>query len=130
VRKSGIWVAGLALLVVATGAQAAGDKAAGEKVFARCAACHKVGPAAKAGFGPALNGVVGAKAASSAGYAYSPALKGAKLTWTPATLERFLSGPAKLVPGTKMAFPGLPEAKDREDVIAYLRQFDAKGTKK
>jgi cytochrome c len=74
-----------------------------------------------------LNGVVGAKAASSAGYAYSPAIKAAGLVWSAATLERFLTAPARLVPGTKMVFPGLAEARDRMDVIAYLAQFDAKG---
>ena len=126
---------GLALSLVASSAGAAsqkatGNAAAGEKVFARCAACHQVGPTAKSGFGPALNGVVGHKAASLAGYTYSPAMKGAGLTWNVATLERYLTAPAKLVPGTKMAFPGLPEARDRADVIAYLRQYDAQGRKK
>ncbi|MDE1918279.1 MAG: cytochrome c family protein [Sphingomonadales bacterium] len=130
--KSGIWGAGLglALLAIGSSAQAAGDPAAGEKVFARCAACHKVGSDAKAGFGPVLNGVVGAKAASSPGYAYSPAMKAAKLVWTPATLDKYLTGPAKMVPGTKMAFPGVPDAKDRANVIAYLGRFNAKGQKK
>ncbi|WP_343615253.1 c-type cytochrome [Novosphingobium sp.] len=118
---------GALLMLTAGAASAAGDKAAGEKVFTRCAACHQVGPAAKAGFGPVLNGVVGAKAASSAGYAYSPAIKAAGLVWSAATLERFLTAPARLVPGTKMVFPGLAEARDRMDVIAYLAQFDAKG---
>lgn len=118
---------GALLMLTAGAASAAGDKAAGEKVFTRCAACHQVGPAAKGGFGPVLNGVVGAKAASSAGYAYSPAIKAAGLVWSAATLERFLTAPARLVPGTKMVFPGLAEARDRMDVIAYLAQFDAKG---
>jgi len=134
VVKTGIVGVGLALSLVAGGALAgektSGNAAAGEKVFARCAACHQVGPAAKAGFGPVLNGVVGRKAALSACYAYSPAMKGAGLTWNTATLDRYLTAPAKLVPGTKMVFPGLPEAKDRADVIAYLRQFDAQGRKK
>jgi len=130
--KTGMWgkAIGPMLMLTAGAASAAGDKAAGEKIFARCAACHQVGAAAKASFGPVLNGVVGSKAASSAVYAYSPAIKGAGLVWNAATLERFLTAPTKLVPGTKMVFPGLAEAKDRADVIAYLGQFDAKGRKK
>src|SRR6478609_6443476 len=73
---------GMALLVAATGiANAAGDPAAGKTVFMKCMICHKVGPGAMNGVGPQLNGVVGRKAGTVEGYAYSDANKNSGLTW-------------------------------------------------
>ena len=108
----------------------AGDPVAGKTVFARCGICHAVGPGAATKIGPSLNGVVGRKAATLAGYTYSPAMMKSGLVWTPKVLDGYLAAPAKLVPGTKMAFPGLPQAKDRADVTAYLATFDATGAPK
>jgi cytochrome c len=128
--------AGIGLVMIAGAgvalAQAApkGDAAHGQQVFARCAACHKVGPGAAASIGPVLNGVVGRKAGSVPGYRYSAALKGSGLTWNQATLAKFLQAPMKTVPGTKMIFPGLPSPKDQADVVAYLQQYGADGSKK
>ena len=67
-------------------------------------------------------GVVGRKAASIPGFAYSTAMKSSGLTWDEATLDRFLQGPTKLVPGTRMGFAGVPEERDRADLIAYLKK--------
>ena len=101
-------------------AHADGDAANGEKIFAKCKACHTV-EAGKNKVGPSLAGVVGRKAGTAEGYNSSDAMKNSGLTWDEATLNTYLTGPKKLVPGTKMAFPGLPNDQDRLDVIAYLK---------
>ena len=98
---------------------AAGDPAAGKIIFNRCAICHSIDPS-KHSIGPTLFGVVGRHSASVPGYMYSDAMKAANKTWDPATLNVYLTNPRALVPGTKMIFPGLPNATDRENVIAYL----------
>lgn len=100
---------------------AAGDVAAGRQLFASCANCHAVGPGARHGFGPHLNGLAGRKAGSLAGYAYSPAMKASGLVWTPATLTAYLRDPGGLVPGTKMRYWGLGiNEKKVVDLLAYL----------
>jgi cytochrome c len=108
----------------------AGNAAAGQRVFNQCASCHTIGKGAQAEAAPVLNGVVGRKAGSAPGYDYSAALKNSGLTWDVPTLARFLQAPAKTVPGSQMAFGGLAKPQDQADVIAYLRQFAADGTKK
>lgn len=103
---------------------AAGDAAAGEKVFGKCKTCHSV--EGKDGTGPHLNGVVGRAVASVPGYAYDDAMKehvAVAPTWTPEALQEFLLNPKKAVPGTKMSFVGLPKAEDRANVILYLSQI-------
>jgi len=94
----------------------AADAAKGDAlVQARCNVCHSP----EAGQGPDLTGVVGRKAGSVAGFAYSPALKGSGLTWTVANLDAFLADPNKRVAGTSMANP-MVDATERADIIAYL----------
>ncbi len=98
---------------------AAADAAAGEKVFAKCAACHKVD--GTDGTGPHLNGVVGRAKASVGGFAYSEALVGmAADSWTPENLNGFLENPRGYAQGTKMNYAGLPKVEDRANVIAWL----------
>ena len=123
-------IGAVALVLAAGGAShaRAQDAAAGEKVFARCRSCHQVGPAAKNGLGPKLNGIVGAHTASVEGYRYSNALATSGLTWDEADLGTFLQKPTAKVPGTKMAYPGLPDPREVADVIAYLGRFRADGT--
>jgi len=103
-------------------AHAAGDPANGEKIFAKCKACHTV-EVGKNKIGPSLAGVVGRKSGTAPNFNYSDAMKNAGLTWDEATLNTYLTNPKKLVPGTKMAFPGLPQEQDRLDVIAYLKSI-------
>lgn len=113
----------LAALTAAGAAQAAGpagDAARGKTVFARCAACHDLNTGAVR-MGPSLKGVIGRKAGSVANFGYSAGMKGKGVTWGPDTLDAFLTAPMKYVPGTRMAFPGLSNAQDRADVIAYLK---------
>lgn len=113
-----------AALVWSANAYAAGDAAHGETVFKQCKICHAVGPTAKPGVGPVQNNLVGATAGARPGFNYSTAMKeaGAKgLVWTEENLFKYLENPKAMVPGNKMAFPGLKNPQDREDVIAFLK---------
>ncbi|MGI3775974.1 MAG: c-type cytochrome [Janthinobacterium lividum] len=108
-----------------------GDAAAGEKTFAVCKACHQIGATAHNAVGPVLNGVIGRKAGTYPGYSYSEANKNSGLTWDVATMQKYLAGPQKLVPGTKMIYPGFPNNPEKSNnVIAYLAQFNEDGSKK
>ena len=108
--------------------EVSGDASAGEAVFRKCMACHAVGEGAGNKMGPELNGVVGRPVAAVADFNYSSALRemGEEgKSWTPEKLSAFLEAPRAYAPGTKMAFPGLKDQADRDDVIAYLASFDA-----
>jgi cytochrome c len=107
------------LALMATSA-VAGDAANGKTVFGRCAICHTVQKGGPNGLGPNLFGVAGRKAASLPNFMYSSALKNSGITWTADKLKAWVSGPARLVPGTKMAFAGITNAKQADDVVAYL----------
>lgn len=87
--------------------------------FAQCASCHST-DAGKNIYGPSLAGVTKRRAGTLPGYAYSPALKASKLQWDAKTLDRWLTSPKKTVPGTKMPFLGLQDAKARQEVITFL----------
>lgn len=118
----GLGVAALtALAGVAQAAGTAGDPVKGKTVFARCAACHDLNTGAVR-MGPSLKGIIGRKAGSVANFGYSAGMKGKGVVWKEDTLDAFLTSPMKYVPGTRMAFPGIANAKDRADVIAYLKQ--------
>lgn len=98
---------------------AAADAAAGEKVFGKCKACHKLD--GTDGTGPHLNGVVNRAKASVAGFGYSEGLVAmAADSWTPENLDKFLTSPKAYVAGTKMSFAGLPKVEDRANLIKYL----------
>jgi cytochrome c len=119
-----------ALLTSASTAQEMGDPAAGQTVFRKCMGCHAVGEGARNKVGPELNGIVDRKVAGVEGYNYSPAMTKAGeegMTWTSENLHAFLEAPKTFMPGTKMAFPGLKEQADRDNVIAYLATFSTTG---
>ncbi|MEJ2409312.1 MAG: c-type cytochrome [Novosphingobium sp.] len=97
-------------------AVAAGVKA--PAAFAVCKACHSVEPG-KNGVGPSLFGVVGSKPGDVPGYAFSPAIKAAGIVWDRETLDTWLQGPMKMVPGTKMVIT-VPDAAKRKEIIDYL----------
>jgi cytochrome c len=104
----------------------AGDPAAGEKAFKKCAACHAVGADAKNKVGPQLNGVVGRVAGSADGFKYSDAVLAKKaegFVWTPENLDAYLTNTKEFIAGNKMAFAGLKKPEERADVIAYLATF-------
>lgn len=100
---------------------AAAMAAQGKRVFIRCGACHSVtSPMNKVG--PHLVAIVGRKAASVAGFNYSTPMKAQSFVWTEAVLDRWLTKPSTVVPGTTMAFAGLPKPEDRKALIAYLKK--------
>jgi len=112
----------LALLLAAAvpAAHAAGDPKIGIDVFSeQCAECHSVREG-KNKKGPSLFAVLGRPSGSVPDFVYSDAMKSAHLTWTPEELDAYLTSPKQKVPGDKMKFDGLPDAKDRADLIAYL----------
>jgi cytochrome c len=121
---------GALLVTVASAPAMAQDAAAGEKDFAVCRACHQIGPNAKNAVGPELNGLIGRKAGTAPGYNYSAANKNSGITWDAETLTPYLENPQGVVKGTKMIFAGIKDPQKVKDVIAFLSQFNADGTKK
>ena len=115
----------ISIATLSTGQSLAQDAAAGEKVFAKCKACH-VADEDKNKIGPSLKGVIGRTAGTLEGFKFSPAMveagKGG-LVWDDAKLTEYLKAPKALVKGTKMAFAGLKKDEDLANVIAYLKQF-------
>lgn len=97
-----------------------GDAAKGEKIFIQCRSCHTLDAGVNR-VGPSLHAIVGSAAGQVADYNYSDANKKSGLTWDEETLFAYLAAPQKTVPGTKMAFAGLPQPQDRADLIAYLK---------
>ena len=109
----------LLTLAVGSPALAAGDPKHGAEVYERCMGCHAIG---REVVGPDHAGLYGRKAGSLPGYDYSPAMKAFGQVWDDATLDRFLTNPRAVVPGTKMGFAGIPDPRDRQDLIAYLKE--------
>ena len=110
------YICALALGMMPSLAQAAPDGATIYKQ--RCQVCHGAAGAKPSPLGPSLAGVVGRKAAGTP-FAYSAALKASKIVWTRETLDKFLAGPSKLVPGTRMAMT-VPDAAQRSAVVGFL----------
>jgi cytochrome c len=127
--KFNMFLIAFGCLLGSAGIAAAQDAAAGEKVFAKCRACHQVGETAKQGVGPILNGLVGRKAGTIEGYNYTEANKNSGLTWDEATLADYLKNPKAKIPGTKMIFPGLPKDDEITNIIAFLKQYGPDGKK-
>ena len=120
----------VALMALSGPALAEGDATKGKAAYAKCGICHQVGPGAKTLVGPELNGTIGRKAASVADYPYSPGMK--KLgeegfTWTDANLDKWIADPKAMIADSPMAlaFPGIPDAGERIDIIAYLKTVPA-----
>lgn len=101
---------------------AAADVAKGETVFKKCAACHKID--GTNAVGPHLENVVNRPIGSIGDFKYSGAMAGHGGTWDEASLYHFLQSPKAFVPGTAMAFAGLPKSEDRANVIAYLASLE------
>ncbi len=109
----------LITLLLGSVARADGDAARGQTKFGDCAACHKLEAGAN-NVGPSLHGIFTRKAGEIADFRYSPAMKRSGLSWTPETLDRFISDPQGLVPANRMPYAGMASASDRADLIAYL----------
>jgi glucose/arabinose dehydrogenase/cytochrome c2 len=113
----------LSAALLACSRTSAAPVAQGEAIFKqRCAVCHLT--TGKNAQGPGLGGVVNRQAASAPRFGYSRALRASGLTWDPATLDRFLAAPTRLVPGTNMVI-ALRDAAERGAVIAYLQTLRA-----
>jgi len=124
-KKTSLHAAAAMLLLGAAGAQAqnAADIQKGKLAFMRCAACHTAEAGAKHRVGPNLAGVVGAKAGRHADFGYSAGMKKAAqggLTWDAATLQRWITRPSSVVPGTSMAYANSMNEAEVKAVIAYL----------
>lgn len=100
---------------------ASADAKAGEATFKKCASCHNADKGGTAKVGPDLWNVVGGPRAQFPGFAYSDSLKSKGGNWDYDTLNEWLFSPKDFAPGTKMAFAGLKDVKDRANVIAWLR---------
>lgn len=113
------WLAAMALGAAGTAVAAPPDVLRGEQIYVRCMACHAL---ASDRVGPRHCGLLGRRAGSVAGFAYTPAMKNAPLVWDEKTLDLFLKGPTRLVPGTAMTYDGVPDPQERQDLIAYLKK--------
>jgi cytochrome c len=92
----------------------------GRELFKPCRACHVIAPGAPHRVGPNLHGVFGREAGTAPGFAYSQALTGADFVWTAERLDAWLADPKGYLSGSSMSFPGVPDPKDRADLIAWL----------
>ncbi len=115
------WGLVLSMMLLLAGQMAEAGNMHGKLLFLRCASCHDISSTQSLKIGPNLKGVYGRPSGSLPGYHYSAAMQQAHLVWDAATLDRWLTNPNALVPGTAMAFAGLPSEQDRQAVIAYLR---------
>ncbi len=102
---------------------------AGGRAFAKCLPCHAVGPGARDKVGPVLNGLPGRKAGSVEGFKYSDANKNSGIVWTEQSFLDYIRNPRQKIPGTRMYFDGIKNDGEAAALWAYLRQFNADGTR-
>jgi cytochrome c len=115
---------------VAASAALAQDAAAGKTAFNKCLACHAIGEDATNKVGPQLNGLDGRKSGTAPDYKYSDANKNSGITWNEANFKEYIANPKAKVPGTKMAFAGIKNEKEVNDLWAYVSQYDRDGKTK
>lgn len=109
------------------GPSAAPEYKRGKLLFIQCRACHELKAGLPDKVGPSLDGLLGRKSGSKAGFGYSPALLAANITWDKATLDRWLQKPSAVVPGNAMAFAGVADPKDRAALLMYIEQETSSG---
>jgi cytochrome c len=116
------------LTAIATAPAAmAQDAAAGKSSFNKCLACHAIGEGAKNKVGPELNGLDGRKSGTAPDYNYSDANKNSGITWNEAVFKEYIKDPKAKIPGTKMAFAGIKNENEINNLWAYVSQFDKDG---
>lgn len=123
-RTISVMTAVIALAVAGGGAAAGpqGHAQQGVRLFGACAACHSLTPDQNM-TGPSLAGVWGREAGTLASFErYSPALKTSGVVWDEATLDKWLESPSRFIPDNHMTFAGIPNAQQRADVIAFLKE--------
>ena len=122
------------LFVIAASTAASGalaqDADAGKTSFNKCMACHAVGDGAKNKVGPVLNGLDGRKSGTVEGYSYSDANKNSGITWNKEQFLDYIKDPKGKIPNTKMAFAGIKNEKEANDLWAFLAQYDKDGKTK
>jgi len=121
------WTVASILVVASAGAALAQTDTAFRKW---CLPCHDAGPNAKIKLGPPLNGLDGRVSGTFAGFNFSDAIKNAKITWNEGVFKEYIANPMQKIPGTRMAFAGVRDAKEVDELWAYVKQFDADGNKK
>jgi cytochrome c len=99
---------------------AAADRSNGERQAKICRACHSLEEGGPNMIGPNLYGFFGKRIGSVPGFSYSAAVSEVDFVWTPRALDAWLSQPGRFLPGNRMTFAGVPQEKDRVDLIAYL----------
>jgi cytochrome c len=123
-----------ALVVIISSAAATGalaqDAAAGKTSFNKCLACHAIGEGAVNKVGPQLNGLDGRKSGTASDFKYSEANKNSGITWNEAQFKDYIRDPKAKIPGTRMAFAGIKNEKEVDDLWAYLVQYDQDGKTK
>jgi len=127
----GLYVLAFAVLVTISFAVLAafseGNSDRGQRLFGACASCHSLQPDQNM-TGPSLADLWGRKAGSSASFSmYSPALKSANIVWNDKTLDDWITDPQHLVPGNEMTFAGIKDARERADLLAFLKQATQPG---
>jgi cytochrome c len=124
VLKAGAFVIAAMLILLDQSAIAAGNAKQGAQVFQQCMACHSTRPGEHM-TGPSLTKIWNKRAGTVEGFTrYSRAMERADVIWNEATLDKWLAGPERLIPGTSMTFPGIKESQRRQDVMAYLKAVD------
>jgi len=118
------------VLAAATGMAKAQDLAAGEQSFRKCLPCHSVGEDARNKIGPVLNGLDNRKSGTVEGYNYTEANKKAEITWGEASFKEYIQAPAAKIPGTKMAFAGIKNEKEINDLWEFIAHYDKDGKTK
>ena len=125
-----LYATGLSILTLLIGASqsfAAGNPAQGQRAFGACAACHSLRPDENM-TGPSLAGLWNRKAGTLASFSrYSPAMKSADIEWNDKTLDEWIDDPQHLVPGNEMMFAGIKDARQRADLLAFLKQATQPG---
>jgi cytochrome c len=114
-------VTGVAVISTAAAPARAADAAHGKELYQACIACHSEKPDA---IGPSLKGVVGRKSAALDDFRYSAPMKRANLTWDDTNLKAYIADPQATVKGNRMPFGGVREAKDVDDILAYLKTLN------
>ena len=109
---------------------AAQDVEKGQRSFNKCLPCHAIGPAAENKVGPELNGLDGRQAGTAANFNYSDANKNSGITWGKEVFLEYIKDPKAKIPGTKMAFAGIKNEKEANDLWGYISQFGPDGKPK